>query len=469
MTTFGKVLILLNVIAAAAVAYFATDNWAKRQSMNATGLRYAVTVHGLPTEPQAGQPAALSSAPADDDSVAVRLATGTARYTDDVPYRLLKAHFTGADGKTDTFGSNLPPLSVVGELQRVKSAVDTYMAVKLTTDEARLAWLCGVVAPNGNYTPGILTLLADGFGERQVIKRLLYFPNVAVGGRAAEVAANLTKARAMLQKRWDAVLNTPNPKLADEDAKALDEAQKAVTTASNALTLANQQEVQTRLDLKDAPEAPAKTDQLTRASLITQDARNKLSAAFDELERVMASNGLAYSRDNEDRRRQALLLLAHLDPNDASWQKRMMLLFGLPEYAQAQLDRIEKLKPYPGLYDDERLAADARFFAEYEQLKQAARDRDRILDRQLELLAEAQAQVADARKLLTERATYRDERVAIAKNLSEQLATLAAEQEVVEAKLFEIQTRVGRLLRDNFALEDRLVIAERQALPPTGR
>jgi len=468
MTTFGKVLILLNVIAAAAVAYFATDNWAKRQSMNATGLRYAVTLKGLPTEPRAGQPAALTAAPADDDSVAVRLPTGTARHTDDVPFRMLKAHFTGADGKTDTFGSNLPPLSVVGELQRVKTAVDTYL-VNRGTDEARLAWLCGTVAPNGLDTPGLLTLLANGFGERQVIKRLLDFPNVAPGGRADEVTASLSKAKAMLQKRFDAVLNAPNPKLADEDAKALDDAQKAVTLASNALTLANQQDVQTRLDLKDAPEAPAKTDQLTRAVLVTQDARNKLSAAFDDLERVMASTGLAYSRDDEDRRRRALLLLAHLDPTDASWQKRVMLLFGLSEYVQAQLDRIEKLKPYPGLYDDERLAADARFFAEYEQMKQAARVRDRILDRQLELLAEANAQVADARKLLDERTTYRDERVSVAKNLSEQLVVLAAEQEVVETQLFAIQTKVGRLLRDNFDREDRLLIAERQALPPTGR
>jgi len=467
MTTFGKVLILLNVMAAAAVAYFATDNWAKRQSMNATGLRYAVTLEGLPTEPQAGQPAALTSAPADDASVAVRLPTGTGRHADEVPYRLLKAHFAGADGPP-TFGSNLPPLSVVGEVQRVKTAVETFL-VNRGTDDARLAWLCGTVEPNGNYTPGVLTLLADGFGERQVIKRLLDFPNVAAGGRAVEVAASLAKARDILQKRFDAVTNAPNPKLADEDAKALDDAQKAVTAASNALTLANQREVQTRLDLKDTPETPAKTAQLTNAALETQDARNRLTAAFDDMERTMARTGLAYSRDDGDRRRRALGLLAHLDPTDASWQKRMMLLFGLPEYAQAQRDRIERLKPYPGLYDDERLAADARFYAEYERMKQAARVRDRILDRQKELLAEANAQVADARKLLDERTTYRDERRAVAKTLNEQLAALADEQEVVEAVLFKIQTRVGRLLRDNFDLEDRLLVAERQALPPTGR
>ena len=81
MTTLGKVLIFLNVLAAAGVAYFATDNWSKRQSMNATGLRYAITLKGLPTEPQAGEPAAITGSPAPEDSILITLPTGTAPTT----------------------------------------------------------------------------------------------------------------------------------------------------------------------------------------------------------------------------------------------------------------------------------------------------------------------------------------------------------------------------------------------------
>ncbi len=467
MTTLGKVLILLNVLAAAAVAYFATDNWAKRQSLNATGLRYAITIDGLPTEPQTGQPSVLVAMPADDESVAIRLPTGSGRHTDDIPFRLLKAHFAGAEGKAD-FGTSVPPLSVVGELARVKSAVDTFL-INRGTDAARLAWLCGAVDQAGGYIPGFLTFLADSFGERQVVKRLLTLPGVAAGGRDVEIAANLAKARGMLAKRFDAVINPPSPQVAETDAAAITAAQKLVKAAETAVLQAHLNEDRLRTSLKADPGDNALAQQVTTATLETADARKKLTAEVDAFEGVLADAGTAASRNDADRRQRALLLLAHLDPNDSAWQKRVMLLFGQVEYLRALSDRIEQLSPYPGLLDDERYAADARFVAEYEQMKQGARDRERILDRQKELLAEVTNQVADAQKLLAQRTAYRDEREVVAKNLFDEVKALATEQEATESELFALQVTVGRLLRENFSLEDRLILAERQALPPTGR
>ncbi len=467
MTTFGKVLLFLNVLAAAAVAYFATDNWAKRQSLNATGLRYAVTLKGLPTEPQAGQPEALTTAPADDETVAVRLPTGTGRTTEDVPFRLLKTHFAGADGKA-TFGSPIPPLSVKGEVVRVQKAVETHLT-NLGNDPARLAWLCGTLEPTGAYTPGYLTLLADSYGERQVLRRLLTLPGVAAGGRDAEIAVNLAKARDILAKRFAAVTAAPSPKTADADAGALADAQKAVKAAELAALTAHQAEGQLRIELKADPENKMTAGKLATAVLETKDGRDKLTAAVDALEVALSDIGRGASRDDADRRRRALLLLAHLDPTDAPWQKRVMLLFGQPEYLRAQADRVEKLNSYPSLLDDERLAADARFFAEYEQMKQGAKDRDRYLERVKEELAEVQSQVDAAKKLLAQRQTYRDERAVVAKGFSDQVKSLADEQETVEGELFAIQLKVGRLLRENFDLEDRLLVAERQAVPPVGR
>lgn len=469
MTLLGKVLLFLNVAAAAAVAYIATENWTRRQSLNATGLRYALLTDGFPTEPAAGNPAALESAPGDEDLVAVQLPTGTGRYTTDVPYKLLKAHFTGADGKP-TFGSQVPPLSVRGELERVKKVVDNYLAVTLTTDAQKLQFLCGVLDPaTGNYTPGLLALLADGFGQRQVVKRLLVLNNTDPGGAPAELKKNAETARAMLEKRFKAVLQPPNPKVADDDAKVLADAAKAVSAAGAATAKAVQDEQVARDAVKAEPENAARVAQLRTAELETNSARAQLTAAFAAFETAMADTGLAASRDDADRRQRALLLLSHLDPTDVELQKRLMLLFGQPEYLRAQTDRLDRLRPYPAMIDDARFAADANFFAEYERLKQAARDRDRFLDRQKELLAEVNAQVADAQNLLKQRQAYLTERSAVADDLRNQVQVLAADQEAVEAELFNVQLRVGRLLRDNFDLEDRLIQAEKQTTPTAGR
>jgi hypothetical protein len=221
--------------------------------------------------------------------------------------------------------------------------------------------------------------------------------------------------------------------------------------------------------VKTEPENAAAVARLRTAELELKAARDRLTAAFAAFETAMADTGLAASRDDADRRQRALLLLSHLDPTDAALQKRVMLLFGQPEYLRAQTNRLDNLRPYPALIDDARFAADAAFFAEYERLKQAARDRDRFLDRQKELLAEVNTQVADAKNLLKERETYRTERAAVSDGLRNEVQSLAADQEAVETQLFNIQLRVGRLLRENFDLEDRLVGAEKQAAPTGGR
>lgn len=468
MTTLGKVLLFLNVAAAAAVAYFATDNWSKRQSLNASGLKYALLTDGFPTEPAASNPAALDSAPGEDDAVAIRLPTGTGRYTTDVPFKLLKAHFTGAEGRA-AFGSQVPPLSVKGEVERVNKAVNDYVSRTLTTDDQKLAWLCGGLNPGGDFRPGLLAQLADTYGQRQVIKQLLTIRGVNPQGPAAEKAENVKLALAMLKKRFDAVLAAPNPKIADADAQLLAAAQKRVTDAGTAVTGANQAEQLARDAVKAAPEDAAAIARLKTAELEANAARDRLTAEFTALETAMADSGLAASRDDADRRQRALALMAHLDPTDAALQKRMMLLFGQPEYLRMQTDRLDKLRPYPALIDEARVSADAAFYSEYERLKQAARDRDRFLDRQKELLAEVNTQVADAQNLLKERKTYRDERTAVSDGLRTDVEALAASQEAVETELFNIQLKVGKLLRDNFDLEDKLVQAEKAATPSGGR
>ena len=62
MKLLGYVLLLLNLLAGAAVAYLASQSWAKRQEQNANALRYYLLKDGVP------QKGAAIAAGAPDDS-----------------------------------------------------------------------------------------------------------------------------------------------------------------------------------------------------------------------------------------------------------------------------------------------------------------------------------------------------------------------------------------------------------------
>ena len=311
---------------------------------------------------------------------------------------------------------------------------------------------------------GFLGLLADGFAERQVLKDLLDF-KFNQRGVEAERKAKYLKALAILDRRFDAVLAAPAPAGPDP---AVAQAQGAVAAAELTAKQARDKELALIEDLKKDRDNTDLVTKIETAKKETDEARVTVTAAAAAFQAALAVTGQGATRDDADRRRRALLLLSHLDWNapDVTWQKRVMLLFGQPEYVRAQTDRVERLTAFPSLIDDERHKGDETFQAEYDRLKQAAKDRDWIHEQQKELLAQVTAQVAAVRQLHADRKTYLDERAAVAVRLTAQAQELATKQQAVESELFALQLEAGRLFRENFDLEDRLISAERQALPP---
>ena len=53
MSMLGKIMLVVNLLAAAGLFYFATQDWAKRQETNGTVLRYRLTIDGMPVDPAA--------------------------------------------------------------------------------------------------------------------------------------------------------------------------------------------------------------------------------------------------------------------------------------------------------------------------------------------------------------------------------------------------------------------------------
>ena len=51
MSTLGKILLFINLLAAAGVAYLASQSWAQRQAVNATLLKHELVESGMMQPP----------------------------------------------------------------------------------------------------------------------------------------------------------------------------------------------------------------------------------------------------------------------------------------------------------------------------------------------------------------------------------------------------------------------------------
>ncbi|MBX9583134.1 MAG: hypothetical protein K2X87_22735 [Gemmataceae bacterium] len=126
MSTLGKVLLVINLLASAAFVYLATQDWAKgRQVIEAAGLRQVLLLRGLPLgeRPDDLQTADL---PADATAeVPFRVEMGGGRPTETVSPGVLKAYFAAGGGATTeatapvVLTTNAPVANQLAEVRRV--------------------------------------------------------------------------------------------------------------------------------------------------------------------------------------------------------------------------------------------------------------------------------------------------------------------------------------------------------------
>jgi uncharacterized coiled-coil protein SlyX len=180
MSLLGKILAVLNVLAAGAFLYLAALDWGKRQAWSHAVLRHELVLHGLPIDEGAeappGMPPSLHAANLGDET--------------------LKEAFRNADG---------PPVRT--QLKEVQRKRDEVLRELEARDEATRRKEAGNL---------LLTLARTG-SERSAIARRLVDPNVPTPAIVED-----------LKKRFDEVTNPNRPEPNASQPRDLEERRAAI-------------------------------------------------------------------------------------------------------------------------------------------------------------------------------------------------------------------------------------------------
>lgn len=448
MGTFGKVLLFVNLLAAAGVTYFATQDWAKRQEIQTSALRHYVILEGIPQDMPKGKDRTA-------DSVPFEVPMSGGYVTKEVRPGFLDSVIGVADGGPN-FGNRSPqPASQTEELKAVQAKISQM----LTGSEAeQLGVLCGKFGPaQGNsprpFSAGWLVGMAENYEVRDYIRGLADTPNV----NPAAVSDAVKTAKDMLDKRFKAVLNEPNPRLADEESAALKTAAENLRNAAAASKAA-------LLELNKVqgqnPPPQANAPQLIAARAAANEALKAEAEAFIALRRTLTDLNTAASRDAGDRAKRTAHLLMHLDPTP-NWQKRVALVVGLRTYVQVVGEHVTRMRAMQVAAEQQIVSDQASFSEEYQLLSNLAAQRAVLLYQQQKVTADLKSQRAIDRAAVNARtAQLISHRAELAKLQAEVQATLAKQAEV-ESRLFEVERRVGQTLDKNADLEKTLDKAER--------
>lgn len=299
MSTLGKVLIFFNMIAGGAFVYFAMQAYYGekgqgngRQNIAAAGLRHFMTIDGLPFGGGPNDPADLPSSPDPDDQIPFRVMMAGSFQTETVSKKLLESYFKQAPG-TPTATPPLPGTVDLGgpavpnqiaEVKRVKAKIEAILAENAEKPDEKLEIL-----------KGLLLLQPVTYEERQAVQKMI-------------ADKKLDAMEALLFDKFKAVLEAPK-KL---NAK--------ITIGKDGLPVveAAPEDVIAKLD---GPDADAAAKQVEKIKQVDESR----VAPLDELER---RNRLSH-------------LLIHLSP-DPDWQKRVVLVIGLRQFAKTILTQAER-------------------------------------------------------------------------------------------------------------------------------
>jgi hypothetical protein len=431
MKPLGIVLLFINLLAAAGVTFLASQSWGKRHNENVAVLKHELTMKGLPSDTPAG---AKPIDPSKAEEVVTVPGYG------DIRVKVLAEHFQSAKREGNFASLPAVPLSLTDEVKDMQKVIENELN-GLPTPVAKLAYLVGTRSRNNpnKLDPGVLTLLANDFEERETYRAWLAEaekePN-ALPPPVATPAELYDLARTALDAKFAEAIDKPNPGAAEQYGAAKLEARGKRDAAYTALMT---------LAAKDEDQRPAK--------------RAALSAALLEYWKAIVAKTATLS--DTDRRRKAAGLLAVLDTSPGG-QKRTALLVGLSDYTTAVLDRTQRLTTMPERYERQGEAELASFTVVYEQRLATARDLDRLLQRQVDITKAFAAQEKLAADQVTTRAAHRDAAQGRVNDLDRKVKAASAAQEALEKEVFALQQLVGARFDELFRLEDQVFQAEKQ-------
>lgn len=420
MSLFGKILLVVNLLAAGGFVYLATQDWKGRQTINAAGLRHLLVLQGLPLDGPPNFPA--------DGETPFRMEGPGGVPTTTVSKKLLDSYFQGvsstsSDPNTLTVATAVP--NQLAEATRVKARVEELLG-KAENPAAKIALLKGWLLYQVDTFPERVEILALCAAEKEDPEN----GNSLRPKTPDELTKDVEELQKRLLARFDGVLNAP---------KALD---PAITTP-----------------LKDEDLAGAATDE-EKAKLVEA-----------KLAKVQESR-LA-SLDENDRRRKLAHLLVHLSP-ESGWQKRVMAVVGIRDYVKAIHTSSRRLQVM-SIQVEQYLQADQQGYfdelngqpgtsdtAERRGLRQEAEDKTSTANRMAALRRQWEDQFGKDTDLVNQRKTQLTELTNQLTKVKTQVDAMLAQQSTIESGLFEIQREVAITLDEVYQFEKELAERERQ-------
>ena len=445
MGTLGKILLFVNLLVAAGLVYLTSQDWAVRQGIQANIVYHVWLLDGMPVEAPAG-------IDTDDNNIAVGTVLPGKTVVDRVRKSMIESHFSEASGE-ELAGAPVVKNQMT-EVAGVKAKLDT--KIGSMTPVERLAYLCGRFDRNPQnqriiFTPGVLTLMAESFPERDLLRQMVDPDKISTRG-PQKLDENAAIAVAMLNKRFEA-LSKIDASQSDADATKVKEATNAIRQASDTAKQKFAAYKATQDDKTSDPKIVA------AAAKEATDAFEKLGDAHTALQTTLASVGTAACRDESDRRNRIGHLLMFLNET-AGWQKRVALVVGLKTYAHVMAEQVDRVANMERSTEQQIGQDQGRFAEEYELLKNLAIGRALLLRQQIVLRSDLELQRASDVEAVTIRRLLSDDRRKSLDEIQAKVAAALAAQATVEQRLFSIQKQVGETLRKNSELESQLEASE---------
>jgi hypothetical protein len=418
MSLFGKILLVINLLAAGGFVYFATQDWKGRQTITAAGLRHQLILVGLPLDGPADFP------PSGETPFHHEGAGGIP--TETVSKKLLDSYFQGLGGGSDpnSLAANTAVPNQAAEVQRVKRKVEEILS---RTDGT---------ADKINLLRGWLIYQVETFSERVDVLLL----------SAAD--------------RLDAESGKPRGKTPEELGKDAEELQRRLMARIDGAASAAK-------TLDPAASTALKDDDLAAAG--TDEERNKI---LQERAAKIGESRLA-GLDEDERRRKIAHLLVHLSP-EAAWQKRVLGVIGVRSYIKAIQTQSRRFEEMSLQLEQLLLADQEAYFAElkgrpesgdspeHRGLIKEAQEKTLIANRMAAIKAKWVEQFTKDTDLVKQRETQLNELKNQLAKVKGQVDVMLSRQSTIESGLFEIQREVAVTLDEVYKFEAELAERERK-------
>jgi hypothetical protein len=439
MSLFGKILLVVNLLAAGGFTYLAMQDYYGekvkgngRQNIAAMGLRHVIVLQGMPLggvkDSKDGVPPDVDTMPADANAEIPFRAEGPGGIpVKTVSKKFLDSYFQNvgaASSDPNTLAVSTAVPNQIGEVARVKAKIEEIL----------------------NRT--------EGPAEKAALLRgwLLY--------QVETTPERFAVLQLSAPDRIDAESGKTRAKTPEEMSKDVEELQRRLTArVDGALSPPKGVDPSVSTVLKDEDLAAAANDE-ERARIIDERAAKLNESRLSAL-------------DEDERRRKVAHLLVHLSP-EAGWQKRVLAVVGARNYIKAVMIQSRRFEEMSLEVEQLLLADQEAYFAElmgrpegadsaeHRGLLKDAQEKTLIANRMAALKLKWTEQATKDADLVQQRRTQLKELSDQLTKIKGQVDVMLARQGTIESGLFEVQREVAITLDEVYKFEAEVAERERK-------